>query len=167
MWDQIRKHFIGLPAQLKVARLLFRKGFQVREDSKVVTGGIKIAHTQIATEAGVERRAVDETIRTILENPQLKKIYTNLRQICSLRDAAHEFGLSVIVVTPRNPKEHGIIANVTKIVAEKGFGIRQAFAEDMDIEEKPGLTLIIDGKIPPGLINEIKDLPGIYSVTVY
>ncbi|MDH5769959.1 MAG: amino acid-binding protein [Candidatus Bathyarchaeota archaeon] len=167
MWDEIRKHFIGLPAQLKVAKLIFRKGFQVREDGRVVTNRIEIAHTQIATEAGVERRAVDNTIRTILKNPQLKRIYTNLRQVCSLIDVAREFGLNIIIFTPENAKEPGIIADVTRMVAEKGLCIRQAFADDPDMEQKPKLTLIIEGEIPPELVNELKSLPGTYSITFY
>jgi len=167
MWDKIREHFIGLPAQLKVARLLYRKGFQVRENGKVVTGGIKIAHSEIALEADVERRAVDSTIRTILKDPWLRKIYRNLEQVCSLRDVAREFGLSVIVFTPKNARQPGILAEVTSAVAEQGLSIMQVFADDPDIEEKPKITLIVEGEIPLELISELRGLPGTYSITVY
>jgi len=167
MWSQIREKFGGLPAQLMVAQLLYRKGFQVREDGRVVTDGIEIAHSQIAAEAGVERRAVDNAVRTILKDPQLKKIYMNLGQVCSLKDVARELGLGVIIFVPKNARQPGIIANVTKRVAEKGLCIRQAFADDPDIEEKPKLTLIIEGKIQPNLIDELRNLPGAYSITVY
>ena len=85
MWSQIERYFKDLPAQLKVAKLLFERGFQVREDGKVVSDGIEIPHTQIAKEVGVERRAVDSTVQTILSKPELKRIYTNLRQVCSLQ----------------------------------------------------------------------------------
>ena len=166
MWSQIEKHFKDLPAQLKVAKILFERGFQVREDGKVVSGGIEIAHTQIAKEVGVERRAVDSTVQTILSIPELKRIYMNLRQVCSLQEVAREFNLGVIVFVPENARETGIIANVTKKVSEKGLSIRQALAEDPGISAQPKLTLIIEGEIPPELISEIRKLPGTRSVTI-
>ncbi len=167
MWSQIERYFKDLPAQLKVAKLLFGRGFQVREDGKVVSGGIEIPHTQIATEVGVERRAVDSTVQTILSKPELKGIYMNLRQVCSLQEVAREFNLGVIVFVPENASQTGIIANVTKKVSEKGLSIRQALAEDPSVSAQPKLTLIIEGEIPPELIGEIRRLPGTRSITVY
>ena len=167
MWSQIERYFKDLPAQLKVAKLLFEKGFQVREDGKVVSGGIEIPHTQIAKEVGVERRAVDSTVQTILSIPELKRIYTNLRQVCSLQEVAREFNLGVIVFVPEDASQTGIITNVTKKVSEKGLSIRQALAEDPSISAQPKLTLIIEGEIPPELISEIRKLPGTRSITVY
>ncbi len=167
VWSQIEKYFKDLPAQLKVARLLFERGFQVREDGKVVSGGIEIPHTQIAKEVGVERRAVDSTVQTILSKPELKRIYMNLRQVCSLQEVAREFNLGVIVFVPEDARQTGIIANVTKKVSEKGLSIRQALAEDPSISVQPKLTLIIEGEIPPELIGEIRKLPGTRSITVY
>ncbi|MFQ5999413.1 MAG: amino acid-binding protein [Candidatus Bathyarchaeia archaeon] len=166
MWSQIEKYFKDLPAQLKVARLLFERGFQVREDGKVVSGVIEIPHTQIAKEVGVERRAVDSTVQTILLKPELKRIYMNLRQVCSLQEVAREFNLGVIVFVPENARQAGIIANVTKKVSEKGLSIRQALAEDPGISAQPKLTLIIEGEIPPELISELRSLPGTRSVTI-
>ena len=167
MWSQIEIHFKDLPAQLRVAKLLFERGFQVREDGKVVSGGIEIPHTQIAKEVGVERRAVDSTVQTILSKPELERIYMNLRQVCSLQEVAREFNLSVIVFVPKNASQTGIIANVTKKVSEKVLSIRQALAEDPGISPQPKLTLIIEGEIPPELISEIRKLPGTRSITVY
>jgi hypothetical protein len=167
MWSRIEKYFQDLPAQLKVARLLFERGFQVREDGKVVSDGIEIAHTQIAKEVGVERRAVDSTVQTILSAPDLKRIYINLRQIYSLQEVAREFNLGVIIFIPKDARETGIIANVTRKVSERGLSIRQALAEDPGISAQPKLTLIIEGEIPADLISEIRKLPGTRSVTVY
>jgi len=167
MWSQIERYFKDLPAQLKVAKLLFERGFQVREDGQVVSGGIEIPHTQIAKEVGVERRAVDGTVQTILSRPELKRIYMNLRQVCSLQEVAREFNLGVIVFVPEDARQTGIIANVTRKVSEKGLSIRQALAEDPGISGQPKLTLIIEGEIPPELISEIRKLPGTRSITVY
>ncbi|UCH31324.1 MAG: amino acid-binding protein [Candidatus Bathyarchaeota archaeon] len=167
MWRKIKRYFTDLPAQLRVAKLLFERGFQVSEKGKVLSSRIEIPHSQIAKEAGVERRAVDNSVKTILSIPELRRIYMNLRQTCSLQEVAREFDLGVIVFTPKNARQAGIIANVTKKVSEKGLSIKQALAEDPDLSIHPKLTLIIDGEIPTGLIDEIRKLPGTHSVTVY
>jgi len=167
MWSQIERYFRDLPAQSRVAKLLFERGFRVGENGKVASDGIEIAHSQIAREAGVERRAVDSTVRTILSKPDLRRIFMNLKQVCSLQEVAREFNLGVIVFLPENARRTGIIANVTKKISEKGLSIRQALAEDPGISTHPKLVLIIEGDIPPELIGEIKRLPGTRSVTVY
>jgi len=152
---------------MKVAKLIFERGFQVREDGKIVSGNIEIPHTQIAKEVEVERRAVDSTVRTILSKPELKRIYRNLRHVYLLQEVAREFNLSVIVFTPENAKKAGIISNVTRIISENGLSIKQAFAEDPDLSPEPRLIIIIEGEIPPNVIKELKNLPGAKSVTVY
>ena len=167
LWSKIEKYFRKYPAQMKVAKLIFERGFQVREDGKIVSGNIEIPHTQIAKEAEVERRAVDSTVRTILSKPELKRIYRNLRHVYLLQEVAREFNLSVIVFTPENAKKAGIISNVTKIISENGLSIKQAFAEDPDLSPEPRLIIIIEGEIPPNVIKELKNLPGTKSVTVY
>jgi len=167
MWHRIEPSFKDFPAQLRVAKLLFERGFQVREDGNVVSGGIEIPHTQIAKEAGVERRAVDSTVQTILTSSQLKRIYANLRQVCSLQEVAREFGLGVIIFVPEDARQAGIIANVTRKVSEKGLSIRQALAEDPDINAHARLILIIEGEIPSELISELRKLPGARSLTIY
>ena len=167
MWSQIKKFFKDFPAQERVAGLLFERGFQVREDGKVVSGAIEIPHTQIAKEVGVERRAVDSTVQTILLTSELKRIYKNLRQVCSLQEVAREFNLSVIVFVPENAAQTGIIADVTRIVSENGLSIRQALAEDPSTSEQPKLTLILEGDVHSDLIGEIRRLPGTRSITVY
>ena len=167
MWGQIKQFFKDLPAQERVARLLFERGFQVNEEGKVVSGTIEIPHTQIGKEVGVERRAVDSTVQTILSKPELKNIYMNLRQVCSLQEVAREFNLSVIIFVPENASQKGIIADVTKKVSEYGLSIRQALAEDPSTSNHPHLTLILEGEIPSELISEIRRLPGTRSITVY
>lgn len=167
MWSQIKRFFKDYPAQQRVAQLMFERGFQVRDDGKVVSGGIEIPHTQLGKEVGVERRAVDSTVKTILSKDELKRIYTNLRQVCSLQEVAREFNLSVIVFVPENAAQTGIIADVTRIVSENGLSIRQALAEDPSVSQHPKLTLILEGDIPSELIGEIRRLPGTRSITVY
>ena len=167
MWSQIENYFKDFPAQMKVAKLLFDRGFQVNEDGKVVSGRIEIAHTQIGKEVDVDRRVVDSTVQTVLQTPQLKSIYKNLRQVCSLQDVAREFNLGVIEFVPNDAHQVGIIADVTKKVTERGLSIRQALAEDPNKTEPPKLILVLEGEIPSELISEIRKLPGTKSITVY
>jgi len=167
MWSRIKEFFKDYPAQERVAQLLFERGFQVRKDGKVVSGGIEIPHTQIAKEVGVERRAVDSAVQTILAKDELKRIYMNLKQVCSLEEVAREFNLSVIVFVPENAAQRGIIADVTRLISENGLSIRQALAEDPSTSTHPKLVLILEGDIPAELISEIRRLPGTRSITVY
>ena len=167
MWSQIKEFFKDLPAQQRVAKLLFERGFQVNEDGRVVSGCIEIPHTQIGKEVGVERRAVDSTVETILSKDELTRIYTNLRQVCSLQEVAREFNLSVIIFVPENATQSGIIADVTRTVSENSLNIRQALSEDTSTSSHPRLTLIIEGDIPSEVISKIRRLPGTRSITVY
>jgi hypothetical protein len=61
--DTLLKKFEKYPAQAKVLKLLFERGFQVNEEGKVSSGSIEIVHTQLAKEAGVDRRVVDATTK--------------------------------------------------------------------------------------------------------
>ncbi len=167
MWRKIKNYFEEFPAQMKVAKLLFERGLQVREDGRIVSDGIEIPHTQIAKAVGIDRRAVDSTVKTILSNKELKKIYTKLRQTCLLQEVARELNLNVIIFVPENARETGIIAKVTKVISDKGLSIRQALAEDPDLSPEPKLILIIEGKIPSILIEELRRIPGTKSITLY
>ncbi|MDQ1274641.1 MAG: uncharacterized protein QG610_213, partial [Euryarchaeota archaeon] len=68
MWQTLLNKFEKYPAQAKVLKLLFERGFQVNEEGKVTSGCIEIAHTQLAKEVGVDRRVVDATTKTIISD---------------------------------------------------------------------------------------------------
>lgn len=166
MWAQIEEKFKSFPAQLKVARLLFERGFQVTEDGEVKSGGIKISNAGIAREAGVERKAVDRTVKTILSGPRLKKIFGNLRQVCLLEEVAPELGLSTLVVMPKDAYQKGVLAKVAQRISEQGLNIVQVFAEHPEMSPNPRIIAIIEGRIPLEVINELKKLPTIRRITV-
>ena len=114
MWSEIIGKFKGMPSQEKVIRLLLERGFQVSPDGHVVSGKIIIPHTQIAREAGVDRRVVDATTEMILRDDVLKRVFQNIRSIASLRDVAPLLGLGVIIITPDNAQNVGIIHDVSR-----------------------------------------------------
>lgn len=167
MWEEFERYFAKYPAQLKVAQLLLEKGFQIREDGKVVSGNIEIPHTQIAKDIGVDRRVVDVTTSRILKHPRLKKLFANLGSIAFLRDVANELGLGVIVIVADDPKQPGILAKVATKVAERNISIRQATSDDPYLMYEPELTIITDVPVPGELVAELSKIPGVKSVTIY
>lgn len=166
MFEQIKKCFEGFPAQWKVAKLLLERGFQVREDGKVVSGRIEVALSQIAREAEVGRRAVVNSINRILSTPKLKKIYLNLRQVCLLIDVAPELNLSVLILVPKDPQKSGILARIASEISGENINILQAFAEHPITSEEPGLIMILDGNFPSELVDRLQRIPDIRSITI-
>ena len=79
MWSEIMARFERTPSQRKVVSLLLERGFGVSPSGKVVSGGIEIPHAQVAKEAGVDRRVVDATVKRILGDATLRKIFENMR----------------------------------------------------------------------------------------
>ncbi|RZN34536.1 MAG: amino acid-binding protein [Methanosarcinales archaeon] len=155
MWDIILNKFKKYPAQEKVVRLLLNRGFQVTPDGKVVSGSIKLPHTQIANEIGVDRRAVDATATMIAQDDLLSTIFKNIRPIASLREVAPTLNLGVIIVTPVNATDVGILASVAAYVAEHGISIMQAIADDPRLSDRPTLTIITDRQIPDDLVGKL------------
>ncbi len=167
MWTVIQEKFKNHPAQEKVIRLLLERGFQINDEGRVVSGSIEIAHTQIGNEIGVDRRVVDATCETILENKQLMQIFRNVRTIPFLRDVAPYLGLGVIIITPDNAARKGLLGSVATAVAEHGIIIRQAVSDDPYITENPKLTIITEGKVSGDLVDALTRIKGVQSVTVY
>ena len=75
------RKFKGSPGQQSVIRLLLTRGFSVNDMGRVVSGTIEIPHTQIAGELGIDRRVVDSTTNTILQDVELKPIFQNISSI--------------------------------------------------------------------------------------
>lgn len=167
MWAQIQKAFMGNPAQLKVARVLFKYGLRAREDGNIVCGDIRIPAVQIAREAGVDRRAVDSTVKTIFGDENLREIFSNLRPVPYLKGVAQQLKLGVIEILPTDATQSGIISEVTKILSEHKLSIRQSIADDPYFTAQPKLTIITGEPVSGRVIEELRELPSIESVIVY
>ena len=166
MWSEIIGKFKGMPSQERVIRLLLERGFQVSPDGHVVSGKIVIPHTQIAREAGVDRRVVDATTEMILSDEVLRRVFQNIRSIASLRDVAPLLGLGVIIITPADAQSVGIIHDVTGMVERYGLSIRQCVTDDPYFSDDPKMTLITNDPIPGELVSDLKRLPSVKSVTI-
>ncbi len=167
MWSTVLKKFEKHPAQQKVIKLLFERGFQVNGDGKVTSGSIEIPHTQLAKEAGVDRRVVDATTETILSDELLKNIFQNVTSIPFLRDVAPALGLGVIIITPDDAANVGILFSVSQVISNHNISIRQAVSEDPYFNSKAMLTIITDSKVPGDIVSEILQLPGVKGVSIY
>lgn len=167
MWSQIQERFVGNPAQLKVARTLFKYGLKVRENGDIACGGIRVPDVQIAEEAGVDRRAIGSTAETILEDDKLRGIFGNLRPIPYLKGVAQELGLGVMDIFAADATKSGIISEVSKVISESGESIRQTIADDPKFVAEPKLTIITGDPVGGEVIEKLRELPSVESIVVY
>jgi predicted regulator of amino acid metabolism with ACT domain len=167
MWSEVLARFSKFPAQARVAEVLLEHGFQVNSAGAVVSGSIRIPDTEIAREAKVDRRAVDETTATILSDEMLKNFFSNIKTFVFLRDVAPVLGLGVIIITPRDASQIGIIEEVAQTIAEYGMSVRQAVTDDSYFSEDPKLTIICDTRIPGALIDKVLHLASVKGVSIF
>jgi predicted regulator of amino acid metabolism with ACT domain len=167
MWIEVLARFAKFPAQERVAKVLLEHGFQVNSAGAVVSGSIRIPDTEIAREAKVDRRAVDETTATILGDQMLKDFFSHMKTFVFLRDVAPVLGLGVIVITPRDASQIGIIEEVAQTVAACGVRVRQAVTDDSYFVDDPKLTIICDTRIPGALVDKLLQLPSVKGVSIF
>jgi hypothetical protein len=164
MFDAIMRKFEGSPGQQAVIRLLLERGFSVNDEGRVVSGSIEIPDTQVAKEAGVDRRVVDSTTSAILDDEELKRIFQNISQIPSLMDLAPVLDLHVLTVAVHDADEPGIVARVTGLLADNDISIRQTISEDPEFTDEPRLYLVTDDPIPGDVLTELTGLPFVRSI---
>ena len=167
MWNMIKNQLQDYPERLKVARVLIENGLSARGD-KICLNEIEIPPVRIARVAGVDRRTVNETLKSIQENPELKLIFEEIRPAgTSLKEIAKHLNLGVLEITVVNAKSPGILSNAAMILNRAGLSIRQAIVDDPELSPEPKLTLIVEKKIPGELISEILKISGVAKVSVY
>jgi len=166
LWQRINEKFGRSPAQLLVIKTLLRYGFSVNQRG-IYCGNIKIPDAQIAREAGVDRRVVRATAEAILRDEELATIFSNLRSVAFLRDVAVDLGLGIIEIIPKDASEHGIISEVTGVIAKAGISIRQAITDDPYMVKEAKLTIVTESPVAGDVIEELRQLPTVKSVVVY
>jgi len=167
MWNSLKKHFEGYPERLKVVRVLVENGLSARDD-RVYLNQIEIPPVRIARVAGVDRRTVNETLKTIKANRDLRLIFEEMRSAGhSLKEIAKPLNLGVVEITPVDAKTAGILARSATVLAKSGLSIRQAIVDDPELSPEPKLTLIVEKKIPGELISELLNITGVAKVAVY
>ncbi|MFP4005408.1 MAG: chorismate mutase [Candidatus Hadarchaeia archaeon] len=167
MWAQVEKEFSGNPAQLSVARILYKYGLRAKKNGDVLCGDIRVPHVQIAKEAGVDRRAVDSTVETIFQNEFLTGIFSSLRPVPYLKGIARQLGLGLIEIVPTDATQEGIISEVTDVISDHGLSVRQSITDDPYFVAQPKLTIITGEPVGGEVINELRKLPSVDSLIVY
>jgi predicted regulator of amino acid metabolism with ACT domain len=168
MWNKIQQ-LLGPhhPERLKVARLCIENGLAIRDDG-IYLNQIEIPTARIARAAGVDRRTVVETVRMIQSDKGLRAIFGQLQSAgLSLRGVAKQLGLGVVEITAKDPKNVGILAGASKLLADAGISIRQALVDDPELSPEPKLTFIGDTSVPGNIIPEMLKIKGVARISVY
>ncbi len=167
MWNTIKKNLEAYPERLKVARILVENGLSAK-NGKILLNQIEIPPVRVARAAGVDRRTVNETLKAIKTNFELRIIFEEIRPAGhSLKEIAKHLNLGVVEITPVDAKAHGILANSAMVLTNGGLSIRQAIVDDPELSPEPKLTLIVEKKIPGELIPELLKISGVAKVAVY
>ena len=167
MWERVNEKFKKYPARIRVAEKMIELGLSINEDGKIYCGNLKISDKALATAAEVDRRAIKSTIEVIREDKELNNLFSNIIPAGTLlKNIAKNLELGVIEIEVGSESE-GILAATTQLIAEKNIGIRQAYAEDTELQETPILTIITDEPVKGDLINEFLKIKGVTRVSIY
>ena len=167
MWEIIEDKFKKYPARMRVAEKMIELGLSVHEDGKVYCGNLKISDKSLATAADVDRRAIKSTIEIIREDSQLFDLFKNIIPAGTLlKNIAKIIDLGVIEISVGSDNE-GVLAATTDLISKNGINIRQAYAEDSEMQEYPILTVITDSPINGDLLNEFLKIKGVNRVSIY
>ena len=167
MWEKVNEKFKKYPARLRVAEKMIELGLSLNEDGKIYCGNLKISDKALATAAEVDRRAIKSTIEVIREDEDLYNLFSNIIPAGSLlKNIAKNLDLGVIEIEVGSESE-GILANTTNLISKKGISIRQAYAEDTELQKNPILTIITEAPVKGALINEFLKIKGVTRVSIY
>ena len=167
MWEKLDEKFDKYPARMKVAKKMIELGLSLNKDGKIYCGNLKISDKSLATAADVDRRSIRSTINIIQNDPELYNLFSNIMPAGTLlKNIAKSLNLGVIEIEVTSENEN-ILSAVTKIISDKKINIRQAYAEDIEIEEYPHLTIITNEIVPGETINEFLKIKGVNRVSIY
>ena len=167
MWEKINEKFKKYPARIRVAEKMIELGLSLDEDGKIYCGNLKISDKSLATAADVDRRAIKSTIEVIREDEELNNLFTNIIPAGTLlKNIAKNLELGVIEIEVGLQSE-GVLASTANLISKKGIGIRQAYAEDTELQQSPSLTIITEEPVNGDLINEFLKIEGITRVSIY
>ena len=167
MWEKVNEKFSKYPARLRVAEKMIELGLCISEDGRVYCGNLKISDKALATAADVDRRAIKSTISVIQEDEELYNLFSNIIPAGTLlKNIAKNLELGVIEIEVGSESE-GILASTTNLISKKGISIRQAYAEDTELQQNPILTIITEKTVSGDLINEFLKIKGVTRVSIY
>lgn len=167
IWNKIVNAMASHPDRLKVVRTLLETGLAIRQ-SRIYLNDIEVPVVKVARVARVDRRTVNETIKSVESNAELKTIFAKLESAgISLKGVAHDLGLGTVEIHVENPSKPGIIAGASSLLSTAGISIRQALVDDPDLVPEPKLVLIADRAVPGDLVTKLREIPGVVKVSLY
>lgn len=167
MWKRVLEKMSSFPARVRVARLMVELGLGVSSGGRVTCGLVEVRDGALAEAVGVDRRVVKETVKMILGDELLRRIFTGLRPAGALLSPVSKpLGFGVVEIRA-DPSAVGVLAGAARVVADHGVSIRQAVAEDPDLFPEPKLVLVLDRPLPGEAITELTRVPSVESVTTY
>lgn len=164
MWAEIMQAFADSPSQGRVVRFLLENGLGINADGRVICNRIAIPATQVAAAVGVDRRVVDATAKRILDDARLSPIFGRMRATPDLSMVAEHLGLSVVTITVDDARARGIVLAAVRVLTDHDLAIRQIFVTDPYLAEEPKLVVVVDGTLPPGVIDELRSLPQVRRI---
>lgn len=167
MWEKINEKFKKYPARIRVAEKMVELGLSLSEDGRIYCGNLKISDKALATAADVDRRVIKSTIEVIREDDELYNLFSNIIPAGTLlKNIAKDLELGVVEIEVGSESE-GILAATANLISKKGIGIRQAYAEDTELQKAPSLTIITEKPVDGDLINEFLKIKGVTRVSIY
>lgn len=163
--NYLENTFKDSPSKLKVASKMVIYGLSVR-DGRLYCNDVEIPYKSLASACEVDQRVIKSTAMVISRDETLSRIFSSISASLNLKDAAKELGFGVLVIASSNFKEPGIIASVSKVLADFNVSIVQAIIEDPEFIEEPKLYMITEQAIPGQAIPKIRNLKNVKSVTI-
>ena len=170
-WELTNNLFKNNPKKIEVIQLMLELGFSLKNDLKIYCGKVEIPFRNMAEALGIDRRSAIGVVKKIYPDDNDKKelMKKDLIKIQNILANIRPAGIflqgkknNIIEITAKS-KESGIIADVTKLIAEENISIRQIFATDPDLDPKPKLIIITNREIPGDIISKILDVRGVQS----
>jgi predicted regulator of amino acid metabolism with ACT domain len=166
LWSKVKHYFDRLPGQGRVAQVMLEYGLRV-DAGRIYCGRVRISETALGRAAGVDRRVVSATVRTIEDNEELAQIFSRLWPVCHLRDVAPLMRWGAIEIVPTDARKPGILAGVSSIISRASISIRQVIVDDPEVVDQPRGFIITESPVPSELLPEIKDVEGVQGVVIY
>lgn len=166
LWRSIEQKFRGFPARLAVARRLVEYGLRVDSEGNVRCGDVEVKEVSLAKAVKVDRRAIGATVRAILNDKELSKVFENIRPAGAFLKNVAELLRFGVVEIEADAKKSGIISQATTLLSNSRINIRQLHAEDPELFENPKMTIITEKPVPGRLLNEFLKIKGVMRVSV-
>ncbi len=155
MYRTIEKYFSRKTAGRLVVEAFLRHGFSVDGKGKILAGNVELAPAKIGRALGVDRRVVIGVARQIAGHGDLLAIFGRLQPRAFIGDSAKRLGFDSIEISA-DAHAAGVVATVSKILAEHKVAIRQMVADDPDLFPEPKLNIVVDGRLSNSVLNAIR-----------